>query len=39
MTDKNIAIRVRGLGNNYAIGGPQEKYDTFHDTPFSLHHS
>jgi hypothetical protein len=30
MTD-DIAIRVRGLGKKYTIGGPQEKYDTFRD--------
>jgi lipopolysaccharide transport system ATP-binding protein len=27
----NIAIRVRGLGKKYTIGGPQEKYLTFRD--------
>jgi hypothetical protein len=31
MTDKNIAIRVRGLGRKYTLGGPQEKYQTFRD--------
>jgi lipopolysaccharide transport system ATP-binding protein len=31
MTDKNIAIRVRGLGKKYQLGGPQEKYLTFRD--------
>jgi len=31
MTDKNIAIRVRGLGKKYTIGGPQEKYLTMRD--------
>jgi len=27
----DIAIRVRGLGKKYLIGGPQEKYLTFRD--------
>jgi lipopolysaccharide transport system ATP-binding protein len=27
----NIAIRIRGLGKKYAIGGPQERYLTFRD--------
>jgi hypothetical protein len=31
MSSDNIAIRVRGLGKKYIIGGPQEKYDTFRD--------
>ena len=31
MTDKNIAIRVRGLGKKYTIGGPQEQYLTLRD--------
>jgi hypothetical protein len=31
MTDKNIAIHVRGLGRKYTLGGPQEKYQTFRD--------
>jgi lipopolysaccharide transport system ATP-binding protein len=30
MTD-DIAIRVRGLGKKYTIGGPQEKYQTLRD--------
>ena len=30
MTD-DIAIRVRGLGKKYTIGGSQEKYLTFRD--------
>ena len=39
MTDKNIAIRIRGLGKKYTIGGPQEQYLTLRDACFSLHHS
>jgi len=46
MTDKNIAIRVRGLGKKYQIGGPQEKYLTIRDAivnsvkaPFKRLHS
>ena len=31
MTDKNIAIRVRGLGKKYTIGGHQEQYLTLRD--------
>ena len=31
MTDKNIAIRVRGLGKKYPLGGPQENYLTLRD--------
>jgi len=31
MTDKNIAIRVRGLGKKYTVCGPQEKYLTLRD--------
>jgi lipopolysaccharide transport system ATP-binding protein len=31
MSSDNIAIRVRGLGKKYTIGGPQEKYDTIRD--------
>ena len=31
MTDKKIAIRVRGLGKNYTLGGPQEQYLTLRD--------
>ena len=31
MTDKNIAIRVRGLGKKYTLGGQQEKYHTLRD--------
>ncbi|MGA2913327.1 MAG: ABC transporter ATP-binding protein [Methanoregula sp.] len=27
----DIAIRVRGLGKKYTIGGPQERYQTFRD--------
>jgi len=27
----DIAIRVRGLGKKYTLGGPQEKYLTFRD--------
>jgi len=27
----DIAIRVRGLGKKYQIGGPREKYLTFRD--------
>ena len=27
----DIAIRVRGLGKKYQLGGPQEKYDTIRD--------
>ena len=38
MTDKNIAIRVRGLGKKYQLGGPQDPYHTQADAPFSLHH-
>jgi len=30
MTD-DIAIRVRGLGKKYALGGSQEKYHTLRD--------
>ena len=30
MTD-DIAIRVRGLGKKYIIGGPQENYLTLRD--------
>jgi hypothetical protein len=30
MTD-DIAIRVRGLGKKYTLGGPQERYLTFRD--------
>ncbi|MCX6683307.1 MAG: ATP-binding cassette domain-containing protein [Methanoregula sp.] len=26
MSSDNIAIRVRGLGKKYTLGGPQEKY-------------
>jgi len=32
MTDKKIAIRVRGLGKKYTLGGSQEKYHTLRDT-------
>ena len=31
MTDKNIAIRVRGLGRKYTTGGPHEHYYTLRD--------
>ena len=31
MSSDNIAIRVRGLGKKYTIGGPQEKYLTLRD--------
>ena len=31
MSTDNIAIRVRGLGKKYTIGGPQEKYLTLRD--------
>ena len=31
MNDKKIAIRIRGLGKKYSIGGPQEPYHTFRD--------
>ncbi len=31
MDPDNIAIRVKGLGKKYTIGGPQEKYLTFRD--------
>ena len=31
MTDKNIAIRVQGLGKKYVIGGAQEQYHTLRD--------
>ena len=31
MTDKNIAIRVRGLGKKYQLGGRQENYHTLRD--------
>ena len=29
--ESDIAIRVRGLGKKYQLGGPQEKYLTFRD--------
>ena len=31
MTDKNIAIRVQGLGKKYVIGGAHEQYHTLRD--------
>ena len=31
MSSDNIAIRVRGLGKKYQLGGPQEKYHTLRD--------
>jgi hypothetical protein len=31
MGSGDIAIRVKGLGKKYSIGGPQEKYLTFRD--------
>ena len=36
MTDKNIAIRVRGLGKKYQIGGSQEQYHTLRDAIVNL---
>ena len=30
-SESNIAIRVRGLGKKYQIGGPLEQYLTFRD--------
>ncbi|MDO8871204.1 MAG: hypothetical protein Q7V05_00525 [Methanoregula sp.] len=35
MTD-DIAIRIRGLGKKYTIGGPQEKYHTLRDAIVNL---
>ena len=31
MSSDNIAIRVRGLGKKYTLGGQQEKYHTLRD--------
>jgi len=31
MSSDNIAIRVRGLGKKYTIGGSQEKYHTLRE--------
>jgi lipopolysaccharide transport system ATP-binding protein len=31
MTEEKIAIRVKGLGKRYRLGGPRERYHTFRD--------
>jgi hypothetical protein len=36
MSSDNIAIRVRGLGKKYTIGGSQENYLTLRDAIVNL---
>jgi len=35
-SDNNIAIRVRGLGKKYQLGGSQEQYHTLRDAIVNL---